>query len=137
MALKPKRAEGVAFVVTLGGLAAVTATAVDIFLPAQPSIGAAFGLPSSAGGALVSAYFLGYGPGMMLWGPLADRFGRLPPLYASLAAFVILAVVCATTDSFEVLVIARCLQGVAGGGGPVIARAIARELCPESSAKRF
>ena len=59
---------------------------------------------------------------MMLWGPLADRFGRLPPLYVSLAAFVILAVVSATTDSFEVLVIARSLQGVAGGGGPVIAR---------------
>ena len=128
MALKPRRAEGVAFVLTLGGLAAVTATAVDIFLPAQPSIGTAFGLPSSAGGALVSAYFLGYGPGMMLWGPLADRFGRLPPLYVSLAAFVILAAVCATTDSFEVLVVARCLQGVAGGGGPVIARAIARDM---------
>ena len=128
MALKPKRPQGVAFVVTLGGLAAVTATAVDIFLPAQPSIGLAFGLPSSAGGALVSAYLFGYGPGMMLWGPLADRFGRLPPLYISLAAFVILAVVCAMTDSFEVLVIARCLQGVAGGGGPVIARAIARDM---------
>ena len=65
---------------------------------------------------------------MMLWGPLADRFGRLPPLYVSLAAFVILAAVCATTDSFEVLVVARCLQGVAGGGGPVIARAIARDM---------
>ena len=128
MALKPKRTEGFAFVVTLGGLAAVTATAVDIFLPAQPSIGTAFDLPSSAGGVLVSAYFLGYGPGMMFWGLMADRFGRLPPLYISLAAFVILAVVCATTDSFEVLIIARCLQGVAGGGGPVIARAIARDM---------
>jgi hypothetical protein len=65
VALKPKRTESFAFVVTLGGLAAVTATAVDIFLPAQPSIGTAFDLPSSAGGVLVSAYFLGYGPGMM------------------------------------------------------------------------
>ncbi len=128
MALKSNRTEGVAFVMTLGGLAAVTATAVDIFLPAQPSIGTAFGLPSSAGGALVSAYFLGYGPGMMLWGPLADRFCRLGPLYISLVAFVLLAVICATTDSFEVLVIARCLQGVSGGGGPVIARAIARDM---------
>lgn len=128
MTSRLKRTEGVAFVVTLAGLAAVTATAVDIFLPAQPLIGATFGLPSSAGGVLISAYFLGYGPGMMLWGPLADRFGRLPPLYISLAAFIALAVVCATADSFEVLVIARGLQGVAGGGGPIIARAIARDL---------
>tara|TARA_Y100001934_G_scaffold245429_2_gene303657 strand:- start:5440 stop:6654 length:1215 start_codon:yes stop_codon:yes gene_type:complete len=128
VALKLKRTEGVAFVVTLAGLAAVTATAVDIFLPAQPMIGSIFGLPSGAGGVLIAAYFLGYGPGMMLWGPLADRYGRLPPLYISLIAFVVLAVVCATTDSFEVLVAARGLQGVAGGGGPVIARAIARDM---------
>ena len=116
-----------------GALAAVTATAVDIFLPAQPTIGeTAFGLPASAGGVLkmilVSAYLFGYGPGMLFWGPLADRFGRLPPLYVSLAAFVALAVVCALTESFEVLVAARCLQGVAGGGAPVIARAIARDM---------
>ena len=128
MALNLKRTDGVAFVVTLAGLAAVTATAVDIFLPAQPIIGSAFGLPSSAGGALISAYFLGYGLGMMLWGPLVDRYGRLPPLYVSLITFVALAVLCATTDSFKILIIARGLQGVAGGGGPVIARAIARDM---------
>lgn len=128
MALNLKRTDGAPFVVTLAGLAAVTATAVDIFLPAQPIIGSAFGLPSSAGGALISAYFLGYGLGMMLWGPLADRYGRLPPLYVSLITFVALAVLCANTDSFEILIIARGLQGVAGGGGPVIARAIARDM---------
>src|SRR3546814_16617797 len=81
-------------------LAAVTATAIDICIPAQPTIAQGFGVPASAGGALVTAYLLGYGLGQLFWGLLADRLGRLPPLPASLLCFVAASIVCATTDSF-------------------------------------
>lgn len=115
------------FVVTLGALAAVSATAVDICIPAQPRIAADLGVEASAGAALVSGYMLGYGPGQILWGPLADRFGRLPPLIVALVGFIAAGVVCATTTSFEILIAARAAQGAMGGAAPVIARAIARD----------
>ena len=115
------------FVVTLGARAAVSATAVDICIPAQPRIASDLGVEASAGAALVSGYLLGYGPGQIVWGPLADRFGRLPPLIIALIGFIAAGVVCATTSSFDVLIAARAAQGAMGGAAPVIARAIARD----------
>lgn len=121
------RSNRLGFVVTLGALAAVSAMAVDICIPAQPRIADALGAQTGAGAALVGGYLLGYGPGQLVWGPLADRFGRLPPLLVSLAGFIAAGAVCATTGSFEVLIAARAAQGAMGGAAPVIARAIARD----------
>ncbi len=122
-----KRTDGPAFVATLGMLAAVTATAIDISIPAQPKIAQDFGAAPGAGGAIVTAYLLGFGAGQMVWGLLADRFGRLAPLYVSLVCFVVASIVCAITESFTLLLVARGVQGVMGSAAPVIARAIARD----------
>lgn len=116
-----------AFVVTLGALAGVSATAVDVCIPAQPEIAASYGAAPAAGAALVSVYLVGYGPGQLVWGPLADRFGRLPPLFVSLAGFVLASLVCALATSFELLLAARGVQGLFAAASPVIARAIARD----------
>ena len=123
-----KRSEGAAFVATLGALLAVTATAVDIMMPAQPSIARAFELPESLGAAMVGTFSIGYGIGQMMWGPLSDRFGRLPVLYLALTGFIIAGIVCAVTDSFTTLLTARFFHGFMGGAGPTLARAIARDL---------
>ena len=116
-----------AYVVTLGALAGLSATAVDVCIPAQPEIAEAYGAAPAAGAALVSIYLVGYGPGQLLWGPLADRFGRLPPLFVSLAGFVLASLVCALAGSFELLLAARGAQGLFAAASPVIARAIARD----------
>lgn len=123
-----KKAEGAAFVATLGALLAVTATAVDIMMPAQPSIARAFNLPESAGAAMVGTFSIGYGLGQLMWGPMSDRFGRLPVLYTALFGFIIAGTVCALTDSFVTLLTARFFHGFMGGAGPTLARAIARDL---------
>ncbi len=119
--------ERVGFVLTLGALAAVTATSIDICIPAQPEIARELGEDPTAGAALVSFFLLGYGPGQLFWGPLSDRYGRLPLLAIALGGFLVASLVCATTSSMEVLVWARFAQGLIGGGAPVIARAVARD----------
>lgn len=108
-------------------LAALSATAVNLCIPAQPVIAEAFGVRKEAGGLVVSAYLLGYGPGQMLWGPLADRYGRIRPLFAGLLGFLLFTIACPFARSFETLTYLRTLQGVFGGSTPVIARAIARD----------
>jgi DHA1 family bicyclomycin/chloramphenicol resistance-like MFS transporter len=123
-----RRLKGFAFVGTLGALSAVTATAIDISIPAHGEIAAEFGLPASAGAALVTAFMVAYGPGQLIWGILADRIGRRATAFVSLAGFLIASVVCATTDSFTALLAARAAQGLMAGGAPVAARAVARDL---------
>ncbi|MBT5413664.1 MAG: Bcr/CflA family efflux MFS transporter [Rhodospirillaceae bacterium] len=123
-----RKAEGIAFVGTLGALSAVTATAIDISIPAHGEVAAEFGLPASAGAALVTAFMLAYGPGQLVWGMLADRFGRRTVMFVSLAGFLVASAVCATTESFAALLIARAVQGMMAGGAPVAARAVARDM---------
>jgi DHA1 family bicyclomycin/chloramphenicol resistance-like MFS transporter len=117
----------IGFVFTLGALAAVSATAIDICIPAQPEIARHFGASPEAGAALVTGYLLGYGPGQLFWGPISDRFGRLGPLYVSVFGFLAASVACALAGSLELLIGMRFLQGLMGGAAPVIARAIARD----------
>jgi DHA1 family bicyclomycin/chloramphenicol resistance-like MFS transporter len=123
-----RQAEGAAFVGTLGALLAVTATSVDIMIPAQPSIARAFAQSESAGATLVGTFSIGYGVGQMMWGPLSDRFGRLRPLFVALIGFILAGAVCALTESFSTLLMARFVQGFMGGAGPTLARAISRDL---------
>ena len=115
------------FIFALGALAAISATAIDITIPAQPQIARAFGADPAAGASLVSSYFWGYALGQLLWGTLSDRFGRLRPLTIALTGFLITCVVCAFAPSFTVLVLARLAQGFFGGAAPITVRAIARD----------
>ncbi len=117
----------IGFVLTLGALAAVSATAIDICIPALPEIGRTLGASPEAGAALVTGYLLGYGPGQLLWGPLSDRYGRLGPLYITVYGFVATSIACSLSGSLDFLVAMRFLQGLMGGGAPAIARAIARD----------
>jgi DHA1 family bicyclomycin/chloramphenicol resistance-like MFS transporter len=115
------------FIFSLAAVTAITATSIDIALPGHPAIGESFGTTGEAAGVIVSAYFLGYGPGQMLWGPLADKYGRMMPLYWGIGGFIAVTILCAMATSLESLAFYRFIQGIFGGCGPVIARAIARD----------
>ncbi|MCV6627597.1 MAG: MFS transporter, partial [Cellvibrionaceae bacterium] len=115
------------FIFALAAISAMTATAIDISLPGQPAMAADFGQRAEEAGVIIAAYFIGYGPGQLLWGPMADKYGRMIPLYIGLAGFLITSILCATADSLESVSLYRLIQGIFGGSGPVIARAIARD----------
>ncbi|MBL4838960.1 MAG: MFS transporter [Kordiimonadaceae bacterium] len=115
------------FICSLAALAALTATAVDIALPAQPLMATGFGGRAVEGGIIVSAYFLGFGPGQLLWGPLADKYGRMLPMMYGLLGFILATIFCIYATSLEMLAFGRMVQGIFGGSTPVIARTIARD----------
>lgn len=123
-----KRTEGVIFVLTLGAISAVAAMAIDIVIPVQPTIADAYALPISAGASLVSTFLLGYGIGQAFWGPVSDRYGRTKTLAVALSGFVLASLLCVLTDDFEIMLLARTLQGFMSGATPVISRAISRDL---------
>ncbi len=122
-----KRTDGVIFMLTLGAISGVSATAIDIAIPAQPDIAAAFNLPFGAGASLVSTFLLGYGIGQAFWGPMSDRFGRTTPLLIALFGFVLASLLCVLTNDFKILLLSRTLQGFMAGAALVISRAIARD----------
>lgn len=115
-------------VAALGALTALGAFTSDIVVPGVADIGASFGASQQQSALIVTLYLVGYGPGQFLWGTLTDRFGRRPTLLCGLILFVLSSIGCAFATSFGQLLALRCLQGVAVGCGPSIARAIVRDI---------
>jgi len=74
--------------VILGALTAMGPLAIDMYLPALPSIAQELGVPVAAVQASLASYFVGISFGQALYGPLSDRFGRKPALYVGLTIFV-------------------------------------------------
>jgi DHA1 family bicyclomycin/chloramphenicol resistance-like MFS transporter len=115
-------------VVLLGALTAFTPLSVDMYLPALPALGAEFGASAGHVQLSVASFFLGLAVGQGFYGPLSDRFGRTRPLYIGLSLFVVASLGCALAPSIDFLIGARFFQALGACSGPVIARAVVRDL---------
>ncbi|HVF84110.1 MAG TPA: multidrug effflux MFS transporter [Sphingomicrobium sp.] len=123
---RPGTRESVAL---LAGLMALNAFAIDAMIPALPDIGEQLGVAEENRRQLVIvAYTFGFGCGQLLWGPLADRFGRKPVLAIGIGLYTLFALLCAVAPSFELLVIGRALQGSAAAATRVLVVAMVRDL---------
>src|SRR4029079_631688 len=92
------------FIALMALLMSMTAMSIDIMLPALPDIGATLGLRDASNLPLVvTVFMLGMAIGQLVWGPLADRFGRRRPLLIGLTLFVLATIVAVTTQSFSQL----------------------------------
>ncbi|HRX69910.1 MAG: Bcr/CflA family multidrug efflux MFS transporter [Candidatus Competibacteraceae bacterium] len=120
----------------LGGLIAFAPMSIDMYLPGLPAIAADFSVATSAAQFTLSSFFIGLALGQAIHGPLADRYGRKPPLYLGLTLYVIASVGCALTTDMVMLIALRFIQAIGGCAGIVIARAIVRDCCDPLTAAR-
>ena len=122
----------------LGALSAFGPMAIDFYLPSFPALAKAFGTDVEHIQLSLASYFAGVALGQLIYGPLADRFGRRRPLLAGVVLFVLASLACALAQSLEWLIVARFVQALGGCAGMVISRAVVRDLCdPLASAKAF
>ena len=117
------------FIALMAALTASTALGVDVMLPALGDIRDAFGLPadSTTLSWTVSLYLLGLGCAQLVFGPLADRFGRKPTLYAGLALYVAGAAGAALAPSLGFLLASRVVWGFGAASPRVMALTITRD----------
>ncbi|MEP7042577.1 MAG: multidrug effflux MFS transporter [Dokdonella sp.] len=112
----------------LGLLTAIGPFAIDMYLPALPSIGASLHASSGATQASLMVFFLMMGLGQLVYGPASDIFGRKAPLYFGLAMFAIGSLGCALAADIQTLIAFRVVQGIGACAGMVISRAVVRDL---------
>ena len=123
---RPGRNELVAI---LAGLMALNAFASDAMIPALPQIGADLGAETDNQRQLVVvAYFIGFGSTQLVWGPLADRFGRKPVLAAGILLYTGFALICGLAGSFALLIASRLAMGASAAVTRVLVVAMVRDL---------
>lgn len=116
------------FVVLMAGLMALNALAIDAMVPALPAIGEALGAATDNQRQLViSVYMLGFGTTQLVYGPLADRYGRRPVLIVSLVLYIAGAIACGFAPSFALLLASRLAQGAAAASTRVLVVSIIRD----------
>ena len=116
-------------VVMLAGLMALNAFAIDAMLPALPDIGADLGVTDHNRRQLVVvAYFFGFGATQLVWGPLADRFGRKPVLAIGILLYTGFGLLCGIAGSFELLIASRVAMGASAAVTRVLVVAVVRDL---------
>ncbi|MGD9739344.1 MAG: multidrug effflux MFS transporter [Bauldia sp.] len=114
--------------IILGLLVAVGPFAIDMYLPAMPTIAEDLGTTTAATQMTLMVFFVSFGLFQLVYGPWSDTAGRKRPLYVGLILFTLGSIGCAFAPSIEWLIAFRFIQGVGAAAGMVIARAIVRDL---------
>ena len=103
------------FILLIAAVAAFVVTFSDtIYLPSLEEIRSDLHASYNAVTSSVSVYLFGVAAANLVWGPLADRFGRRMAYLTSLAAFTGTSLACVWASSIDMLVGLRVLQGAAG-----------------------
>ncbi|GLS90561.1 Bcr/CflA family drug resistance efflux transporter [Psychromonas marina] len=115
-------------IVILGAISALTPFAIDMYLPAMPSIAKEFSVSAGDIQITLTAYMAGFALGQLLHGPLADSFGRRPVLLTGTLLFTLASILSALAPSIELLTWTRVAQGFAGAAAAVVIQAIVRDM---------
>lgn len=123
----------------LAGLALLAAggpLGTDMYLPSLPEITRTFNTIDANTQLTLSAYMIGMGLGQLIFGPLSDSLGRKKLLVTGMFLGIFASLACAVAPSIAVLIGGRLVQGIAGGMGVVLARAIISDRVHGSAAAR-
>jgi MFS transporter, DHA1 family, multidrug resistance protein len=124
------------WLILLGVLTAVGSLSIDMYLPAFPAVVAALHTDPSAVQRTLSMFFIGFGLGQLIYGPLSDRFGRRPLLLVGMTIYTVASLACMFAPNIYVLQWSRLLQALGGCAGIIIPRAAIRDRCDPRSAAR-
>ena len=123
-------------VITLAMLASLAPFAIDTYLPAFHIIASDFSTAPEFIQQSLTFYLVPYTVMTLFHGAISDSIGRIKTIQWGLALFFAASIGCALSTSVESLWFFRVLQGIGGGAGNVVARAMVRDLYEGPQAQR-
>ncbi len=114
-------------IVLLALLSAFVPLSTDLYLPALPTMSKSLQAPADQINLTLTVFFVIFSAGMLIWGPLSDRYGRKPILLIGLSAYVLASALCSVTASVTALIAFRALQALGGSAAGAVASAIVKD----------
>lgn len=121
--------------ILLAATVAITPFAIDMYLPAMPIIAQDLQTHIGIVQQSLSIFLAAYGAGMLLFGPLADKFGRRSLALFGVSGFALASLFLAWANNIESFLIGRALQAFCGAAATVIVPGIIRHIYQEHTAK--
>ncbi len=113
----------------LASTTSLSAFAIDAMLPALPVIGQDFAVAQSNQLQwVITLFVIGSGAGQIVYGPLADRYGRRRILLLALVLYIVVTLWASFATSLSWLLVARVTQGIAISASSVVCRSVVRDL---------
>jgi DHA1 family bicyclomycin/chloramphenicol resistance-like MFS transporter len=122
---------------TLAGLSMLGPFSIDTYMPSFPEMGQTFDVTPQQMQLTLSAYLATFSIMTLFHGAISDSFGRRSVILVNLAVFVAGSIGCAFAQDFGQLLFFRALQGLAGGAGMVVGRAMIRDSFAGHEAQRM
>lgn len=119
------------FLVILSAFMAFASLSTDIYLPAMPAMQDDLG---GASALTITGFLIGFAIAQLVWGPISDRIGRPIPLALGALLFLAGSIGCALSTSMEMVIAFRVVQAVGACVGPMLSRAMVRDLYTSSAA---
>ncbi|WP_233959046.1 multidrug effflux MFS transporter [Pectobacterium versatile] len=129
-----EKTSGLFFIAILSALMAFTSLSTDIYLPAMPIM--AKDLQGNAE-LTITGFLIGFCIAQLIWGPLSDHLGRRIPLFIGMVLFIIGSVGCALSTDMSQIVFWRVFQALGACTGPMLARAMIRDLFSRTRAAQM
>ncbi len=113
-------------------LSAFVPLSTDLYLPALPGMARYFGVSADLANLTLILFFLFFAGGMLLWGPLSDRYGRRPILLIGLSLYTASSLGCVASGDIYHLIAFRILQAIGGSGAFAVATAMIKDVYDSS-----
>ncbi|QWT18610.1 multidrug effflux MFS transporter [Bacillus sp. NP157] len=121
----------------LAALSMIGPFSIDAIFPGFPDIGREFGVGEVALQQLLSVYLLAYAVMSLFHGAISDAYGRKPVIVVAMGIYALASMGAALAPGFGFLLGCRVVQGLSGGAGIVVGRAIVRDTLHGQDAQRM
>lgn len=136
--MQPKHALPIFTMLLMISFASVNAV---MFTPALPDIATFFAITHDAAQLTISWYLIGYASGQLLYGPLANRFGRKPAIYGGICLQIISSFICVLSGKlhwYSLLVLGRMFLALGAGVGLKMTFTLVNECyTPKEASKKI
>ncbi|MGF7172538.1 multidrug effflux MFS transporter [Azospirillum doebereinerae] len=122
------RSDSLVIRVLLTALVAFGPMSTDLYLPSLPTLVRVFGTDIATVQLTLSVFLVGFAVSQLVYGPMSDRFGRRPTLLVGVAIYLAASAACALASDIHGLIVARFFQALGACCGPVVARAVVRDV---------
>jgi len=124
---------GAGFIILLSALMALRSLSTDIYLPAMQLMAKELHGDAEL---IITGFLISFTLAQLVWGPLSDHLGRKVPLFIGMLLFIVGSVGCAMSTTIMQMVFLRVFQALGACTGPMLTRAMIRDLFSRSRAAK-